>query len=151
MKDFHLRFYNNRWFDRIADLLSIEVSEIVPSTPGAYVLGTSDGTKLVYPWGNSPVFYIGKSDDLRYRLTQHRADILGAIREHDEYYWLPRQQYGAAFGTSVAWYTAKGKQNPNSLEADLINQFYDSYGSIPVANGAWPSGRREPAHGAGDD
>ena len=151
MKDFHLRFYENRWFTDLTDLLQNDIDELVPETPGAYVLGSSDGTKFVYPWGDVPIFYIGKADDLWKRLSDHKLYTLKAIRDHEERYWWPRYQYGAAFGATVAWYSIKGNQNPNSLETDLIDQFYEMYGSIPVANGTWPSGARKPTHGSRDE
>jgi len=68
-------------------------------------------------------------------------NILEAMENYDDLYCWPRCQYGVSFGESLAWY---------SVEADLITSFYDTYGSIPVANEAWPSGLK-PKHGTRDD
>ncbi len=153
MRDFHLRFFiERRWPDGMVESLLDESNSnysSIPEKAASYVLGTSDGTKFTYPWGESPVFYIGQASNLRTRLIQHGKLTLNALENHNEYWW-PRYQYAAAFGCDVAWYTTRGLQNPNRLEADLINAFYESYGSIPVANGTWPSGLR-PKSGTRDD
>ena len=139
MRDFHLRFCLERgWYSGLIDLLNATDDDPrIPVTGGAYVLGTSD-TMLTYPWGSSPIFYIGKARNLRLRLSQHRKNILYAIGNHDEYY-RPRHQYGAALGTNVAWYSRKGPELPHNVEADLVEYFYLSFGSIPVANSQWPN------------
>lgn len=146
MKDFHLRFFEARWFDGFIDLLEDDEEEI-PEASGAYVLGTSDGTKLVYPWGMSPVFYIGKASNLRKRLADHKKFTNQAIRDHEELRFWPRYQYGAAYGIKLAWFTCRGKQRPGNLEASLIDDFYSRYGAIPSANGAWPKGVKKPTKG----
>ena len=141
MRDFHLRFcleyrgWNN---GLIIDLLGDEGEEDKPpETGGAYVIGTA-GTMLIYPWGTSPIFYIGKSANLRQRLIGHRKSMQSAYNNHDEPFW-PRHQYGAAFGAHVAWYSRRGGQNPQNIEAGLITAFYYTFGAIPSANAAWPS------------
>lgn len=152
MRDFHLRFFvDRRWPDGFEERALDEYFDLslIPEHSGAYILGTSDGTKLVCPWGNSPVFYIGQSKNLRKRIKEHLAYTKQVMEEHDGFWW-PRYQYGAAYGVSIAWYSTRGTQNPNKLEADLIDSFYNLYGSIPVANGAWPSGLK-PKHGKRDD
>lgn len=151
MKDFHLRFYKEtRWFTDSVDLLECNLSKIT-DTAGAYVLGATDPTMLVYPWGSSPIYYIGKANNLRKRLSDHKKFTLGARKKHAEVNWWPRYQYGAAFGTTVAWYSVKGQQNPNDLESDLIDNFYDTYGALPAANGKWPKGIKKPTEGTRDD
>ena len=140
MRDFHLRFCRDRgWCHRPIDLLNEEEDEAqrLPKTGGAYVLGTS-ATMLIYPWGTSPIFYIGKAKNLRKRVIQHKGSIQSARVNHDENFW-PRHQYGAAFGTHVAWYSKKGPENPQNVEAYLIEKFYDSFGAIPAANSIWPT------------
>ncbi len=102
------------------------------------MLGTSDGTMLTYPWGSSPVFYIGKAGNLKRRLSTHRNHICGARENHEEVYWWPRYQYGAAFGARCAYYSRTGPENPQNIEASLIRSFYDVFGAIPTANAAWP-------------
>lgn len=150
MRDFNLRFYDTRWPEGIEDLLEDDVIENIPITAGAYVLGSTNGQQLIYPWGSSPIFYIGQSNNLYNRLKDHKNAIIRAMDNHEELNWWPRYQYGAAFGATVAWYSVKGSQNPNSLESNLITNFYQTYGSIPAANGTWPSGLR-PKVGSQDD
>ena len=151
MKDFHLRFFANdnviRWPNGGPFDLMVEKNVFsVPDTGGAYVLGTSDGTMLTYPWGSSPIFYVGRSTSLRQRLEQHRKYIEEARDDHDEAPWWQRYQYGAAFGASCAYYSRHGPEHPQNVEADLINLFYWTFGSIPAANSAWPN-RIEPKRG----
>lgn len=86
--------------------------------------------------------YIGESSNLYRRVNTHKKYILRAMVDHEEEYWWPRYQFGASFGADVVWYSCKGPQNPNRLEADLIDKFYETYGSIPLANGTWSSGLR---------
>ncbi len=145
MKCFHLSFFiNKRQPDGYEeDALENLLSE-VPEHSGAYVLGSSDGVDFVYPWGVSPVFYIGQSKNLRKRIEEHIRYTKQAMEGHDEYFWWPRYQYAAAYGLSVVWYSTRGKQNPNVLEAELVEHFYEMYGSIPIANGAWPTSYRDP-------
>jgi len=150
MKEFNLRFFSERrWPDSLDNLLQMDEDKL-PKTSGVYILGSSDGTNFIYPWGSSPIFYIGQSKNLKKRLLTHKKHISAAIENHDDLYWWPRYQYGASFGASLAWYSVRGTQNPNKLEADLITSFYDTYGSIPVSNGTWPSGLK-PKHGTRDD
>ena len=160
MKDFHLRFartaiadlrkveIESAWYDNadyaIFDLVNGDADDI-PKEAGAYVLGTADGTMLVYPWGMSPIYYVGQTErSLRSYLTgsqSHRANTQGAIDNHlgdDEgAWWYPRYQYGAAFGAHAVWYLA-GEIDPQNVEATLINAFYETYGAIPTANQVWP-------------
>ena len=112
MKSFHLAFHESAWPDTpVIDLINADEADL-PTDAGAYVLGTADGTMLVYPWATSPIFYIGKARNLRLRLFQHKQNILYAIENHDEYY-RPRHQYGAALGAHAAGH-------PNSRIDELL-------------------------------
>ncbi len=153
MRDFHLRFFVDRPYpDGIAELLDTEDEELLwaPDTAGAYVIGASAGTMFTYPWGNSPVFYIGESRDLRKSFAEYRKFILLAKKDRGEQTWWPRYQYGASFGATVAWYSVRGAQFPNKLQYDLLASFYAMNGSIPLGNSSWPSGLR-PVQGRQDD
>ena len=143
MRDFHLRFCLDRdWYDGLIDLFNEDGDEDqLPETGGAYILGTSR-TMLTYPWGSSPIFYIGKAKDLRDRVIQHRKYIVKARDNHDELYFSPRYQYGAAFGAHVAWYSRNGPEDPQNVEAYLIEKFYETFGAIPTANSSWPRRKR---------
>lgn len=155
MRDFHLRFALTTianlglgrdatgWFDNddyaMFDLTNGEVSDL-PNEPGAYVLGTADGTMLVYPWGLSPVYYIGESGNLAARLSAHRKSTQGAINDHDltskhddDHWWHNPYTYGAAFGAQAVWYLA-GDMEPKDIERDLFFCFRRAYGALPVAN-----------------
>jgi hypothetical protein len=84
MRDFHLRFYiENRWFDGLIDLMVDDEIEFLPEKSGAYVIGTSDGTMLTYPWGSSPIFYIAQSSNLYARLSTHKEYIFRAMEDHE--------------------------------------------------------------------
>ena len=104
---------------------------------------------LTYPWGTSPIFYIGKATNLHRRVIQHSKQIQKARDNHDVY-WAPKHQYGGAFGAHVAWNSTKGPQDPQNVEANLIEKFYDAFGAIPTANGTWP-GRIRPKRGRQDE
>lgn len=135
-----LRKSENGWYDHaIFDLLGGDADDI-PKEAGAYVLGTADGTMLVYPWGTSPIYYIGKAEEsttLRLRLIRrHRTGIKNAVNNQGEGKW-PRHRYGAAFGAQAVWYLAADVE-PKEVEATLIKAFCQTYGSVPVANQRWP-------------
>ena len=104
MKTFHLRFTlaERRSADGQIDLVSPNRDETTqaPDGGGAYVLGAVT-TTLIYPWGDSPVFYIGKAARLRRRLRTHRANARKAASEHDKH-WHPRHRYAEAFGAIPA-------------------------------------------------
>lgn len=140
MRDFHLRFcaLKHGWPEPFQsqplDLLDDATLDELPRTEGVYIIGTGDGTMLVYPWGTSPVFYIGRSDQLRRRLRSHRKHTCSAIADHDDRWW-PRYQYGASFGAHVAYYERKDSK---AFEAEIVTDFFYAFGSIPAANSAWP-------------
>ena len=140
MRDLHLRFCldRRRYDGQLIDLLNEEEDEaqLLPKTGGAYVLGTST-TMLTYPWGTSPIFYIGKATNLRVRVTRHKGRIQKARADRGRY-WPPKIQYGTAFGAHVAWYSRRGQEDPQNIEAFLTEKFYGAFGAMPIANGVWP-------------
>lgn len=153
MRDFHLRFFiERRTPDGIEALNDADDKEIqwMPETAGVYALGANDGTLFSYPWGTSPIYYIGQSKELRKQMIEHRKFILQAITGSRERKCWPRYQYGASFGATVAWYSVRGAQFPNKLQTDLLAAFYDLYGSLPLANSTWPSSLR-PVLGSRDE
>ena len=143
MRDYNLRFFQSRWPDEIFELES-EAIEHFAQVPGCYVLGSADGTGFIYPCGRSPVFYIGTSKALRARLLAHRKWIVRARKEHHRQHFAPLHQYGAVFGVDIAVYRKRTSQSIFKLESTLITEFYNIYGFIPVANGAWPKQMRSP-------
>lgn len=138
MKFFHLRFSGNAFDGFLQNILEDKILSI-PDTSGVFVLGTANDTHLIYPWGHSPIFFIGSADNLYKQMQHYREAITAAIENHEKYWCYPRYQYGAAFGSSVAWRSPLNGKSEKHLEADLIYQFYDRFGAIPVANGIWPT------------
>lgn len=140
MKLFHLAFHETEWPDTpVIDLLAAEDADL-PTEPGAYVLGTAGETMLVYPWGTSPIYYIGKAEDLRERLSTHRTYIEGAKNDYWERWWWPRYQYGAAFGASCVWFTSQ-ETSAKALEASLVSEFSSDMARFPSRT---HSGRKLP-------
>ena len=87
MRDFHVRFCLDRsQHDGLIDLLNDEkVEDELPQTGGADVLGTS-ATMLTYPWGTSPIFYVGNG-----RITcaeARRHGITPVPRSHPAYRYM---------------------------------------------------------------
>lgn len=117
-----------------------------PASPGAYVIA-SPNTKFIYPNGNSKVYYIGKSNNLKTRIADHclwfnRLYISHKYQRLEEWYYS-RYQYGAKFGANIYWFTTRGLQDPVDLELKLMSDFYDRYFAIPVGNGAFSFGRKK--------
>ena len=111
------------------------------------MLGTSS-TPLVYPWGTSPVHYVGQSGNLHKRLGLYRSSILEG-RQFGQYCsgnWWPRYQYDIALGVDCCWYSSPHcGRTPKELETQIIKEFHWHIGSIAVANGSWPSREDRPA------
>lgn len=144
MRDYNLRFHRDRWPDEVFDLELVEEKWPYRKSHGCYVLGASDGTQFVYPWGTSPVFYIGMSKQIRGRLKAHLRWINRAHTEHQSRHFLPLHQYGASFGATAAVYRKVTNQSIARFESKLMTDFYGIYGAIPVANGAWPKQMKQP-------
>lgn len=139
MRDFDVRFVQDWPSMNVVDLLTV-APEQLPESGGVYMLGTAN-TPLIYPWGTSPIYYIGQSGNLRERLGSHR-DVIAKGRNFGGYYgnnWWPRYQYAIAFGADCCWFEPKKDNTPANLEAELIQEFYDHIGALPAANGSWPS------------
>jgi hypothetical protein len=114
----------------------------VPEKPGVYIM-LSDHVKYSYPWseyeshGDSQVYYIGQSHNLRERLTLHKSaceDVVRAKKEKPDkdlgYY--RRYEYAAWHGCNIVWLVS---QNPNGKETEIMEEFRRYYGAKPVANG----------------
>ena len=160
MRDYHLRFAvmtdwlleyaeheHGVWYQNpnysMFDLLEGDAGEL-PRAPSAYVIGTADNTSLTYPWGTSPIYYIGQSEDLSKRIGNHAEWARQARDDHSREWWLPSYQYAGAFGGQVVWWLAKEGASQKNLEVALINAFYLAYGAIPAANRNWPNYRPPP-------
>lgn len=136
----HLRFacQDPEWgVPEIVDLIASDPEADIPDKPGAYVIGTGDGTTLTYPWGTSPVFYIGSTVSLRGRLGYHHRSGILSVAENPWQVTEYRFQYGVAFGAHVTWFERGGAGEARQHEAWLLQRFYWSFGSIPTANSRW--------------
>lgn len=113
----------------------------IPLTGGAYILITGGGVKFRYPGGESPVFYIGQSANLRRRLREHNKfanEAAGAPPEERCFYWQ-KYNYAAEFGERYAIVRTWQGLTPKGLEDLLMARFVRRYLAFPVANGsgAW--------------
>lgn len=125
----------------------MDAEEGIPSElggyAGVYVIEATDNFKFPYPKGNSKVIYIGKADDLRARLKQHRhrlnqlIDTDGKYGLADDEPWVSsKYQYMYYHGARVFFYKCLGKQEAKELEARVMWSFYKKYRALPVGNGA---------------
>lgn len=107
----------------------------IPSSSGAYII-YADDKKFSYPKGESSVFYIGMSQNLRQRITTHKK----RTREvNDQQMDWPRYEYAATCNARIIWIKTWQGMTPKSLEDHLLAHFAKKYKSFPVANGvgAW--------------
>ena len=125
MKQFHLQFVGDDWtLMQTFDLFGwLGGATVVPSS-GVYIVGTSNGTMLDYPWGTSPVYYIGQSmtqwtvPDRLHKLKERIGDYLTVDNRN-----YPEAAYGVAFGADVACiHTPDGERT-----IDLIRSLFDSF------------------------
>ena len=110
---------------------------------GVYIIETTDGFKFPYPKGNSKIIYIGKADNLRSRLMQHRLRLQWLDESNGEYGmaddepWVSsKYQYMYYHGAKVYYYKCLGKQEAKGLESRVMWAFYSKYRALPVGNGA---------------
>jgi hypothetical protein len=102
--------------------------------PGAYVLLTTGRPTWAYPWGVSPVFYIGKAKDLRDRLWDHWDGARHAKRSDGDDLYYAVNHYAAAFPTRYITVPTWQRMTPDALEEELFGGFVRGYGARPVAN-----------------
>jgi len=134
--------------DWIGDLLTADQEELRAHVEGAYVLILPDtARKIPYPLRRSRVFYIGKAGEGSDRLSTHQyhtsravADLQANGGRYFEEPWWPRYTWAAGHGGAVVWwFSRRGTQTAGDVEVMLVNAFFSRFGSIPVANGQWPS------------
>ena len=105
--------------------------QILPAESGVYILGTSDGTKLTYPRGNSPVYYIGHDDRLSTTL-RHLKHLIEVQREENYYGALTPCYYAATFGAHCVYFDRLSGRKPSDVVSDLKRSFFDWYGADPI-------------------
>ncbi len=110
---------------------------------GVYIIETTDNFKFPYPAGNSKVIYIGKADELRSRLSQHRHHLnrlnnsKGEWGMAEEEPWVgSKYQYMYDHGDKVYYYKCRGQQEAKEEESRIMWAFYQKYRALPVGNGA---------------
>ena len=110
---------------------------------GVYIIETTDKFKFPYPTGQSSVIYIGKADELRSRLCQHRQRLnrLNNTKgewgmQEDEPWVGSKYQYMYYHGAKVYYFKCRGKQEAKEEEARIMWAFYRKYRALPVGNGA---------------
>lgn len=118
----------------VRDLLSVDLRD-VPQQPGAYILMGASGFSFPYPGGASPVFYLGRTKNLRTRMSTHRRWIRRAKLARQLSVYRPRHEFGAAFGAHFSLVLASGF-TPQQLEDLLMANFAQKFRSLPTANGA---------------
>jgi len=148
IRAFYPDFRPSRGADASFDLRDFEdkdfKSPIKRGDIGIYIISTTDKTKYIYPNGKkSPIIYIGMSDDLLRRLRdEHFHKGLKHLLDDPDFGILeniqiaPRYQYMYYNGSHVDVFKCKGKQESKYLESLIMNQFYHTYRSTPVGNGA---------------
>ncbi len=108
--------------------------------PGIYVIFSRE-QKFIYPNGQSRVIYIGKSDNIRNRMSVHfnaYKRIKSMTKAEKIEYWRSyRYFYMDKFDAGIAWFTTRGTQTSKQLETKIMEFFYDKYLALPVGNGAY--------------
>lgn len=132
-------FCHREPFHYVSSLLELENLNEIKEVKGVYIIAAQQQS-FIYPNGNSKVFYIGKSNNLRRRMKQHKAQALAisetAKKDRGAYWYYPKHQYLSAFGGQVFFFSTRGTQDEQNLESALFASFYDRYHSFPVSNGA---------------
>ena len=147
-KSFFPTFRPSKGPDASFDLFDFQeegfVCPICRGESGIYIISSTDGTKYTYPNGKqSPILYIGKSDDLLRRLKdEHYTKGLKRLLDdpdfgiEDNIQIAPRYQYMYYNGAHVDVFKCRGYQDSKNLESLFLNQFYQKYRALPVGNGA---------------
>lgn len=116
---------------------------------GVYIISATDGTKYTYPNGKqSPIIYIGMSEDLLRRLKdEHFTKGLKRLLDNPDWgldrnlQLASRYQYMYYNGCHVDVFKRRGPQDAKNLESIILNRFYQTYRALPVGNGARSFGR----------
>ena len=112
--------------------------EEIDMNSGVYII-VSKTRKFTYPIKTSPVIYIGKAEHLRERLQRHVKLYKKACdSEVRKYQWIySRYHYMSHGGAEVYIIHTRGLEKAKELESKIIEDFYDTYLSLPIGNGAF--------------
>ena len=109
---------------------------------GVYIIEATDKFKFPYPSGQSSVLYIGKADELRSRLRDHRQ-MLNRLKKDKDYGmgddepWVSsKYQYMHTHGAKVYYFKCRGQQQAKEEESRIMWAFYRKYRALPVGNSA---------------
>lgn len=122
---------------RELDFTSIDDDyESLSEDHGGYVLMAGGRTTWAYPWGRSPVFYIGKAEKstLRDRLWDHWKAAGNAKKSDGDSLWYAVSHYAAEFNPRYVVVPTWQGMTPDSIEKELIGRFVAHYGARPIAN-----------------
>ena len=110
---------------------------------GVYIIEATDRFKFPYPAGQSGVIYIGKAEELRSRLIQHRQRLNRLKKTKGEWGmgvkepWVSsKYQYMFKYGARVYYFKCRRTQEAKEEEAKIMWAFYQMYRALPVGNGA---------------
>ena len=100
----------------------------------------SKSKRYIYPKGESPIIYIGTSNNLRRRLKEHLKSFHIAqqhINEKDIWVYSRYNFMRMSGGFEVYYLRVQGRETAKCLESKVLEDFYDRYGALPVGNGAF--------------
>ena len=113
----------------------------IPEAPGAYILFARSGVRFRYPSGESPIYYIGQSKNLRRRLKVHLKWSLQVKNDQRSLFpkYEAKYEYGGKLGGRYCIVRTWQGLSPKALEDMLMARFAVQYGTFPVANNtsAW--------------
>jgi hypothetical protein len=102
---------------------------------GGYILLAQGRTTWAYPWGRSPVFYIGKSGrSIRERVWEHWDGARHAKASQGDSLYYAVNHYTAEFSPRYVAIPTWQRMTPDSVEEELLGRFVKAYGARPVAN-----------------
>ena len=130
-----LDFLANYKRSDLKDFWKINDHEI-PTLPGVYILVARGNSHFDYPLGKSPVYYIGQSKYLRYRLREHLKYATQARDNRKEPLYWPRYEFAASYGDRYSFVRTRQGLTPRALEEEVIARFAKKYRCFPIANGS---------------
>ncbi len=109
--------------------------ESLPPGAGGYILLAGGRTTWAYPWGQSPVFYIGKSGrSIRERVWEHWDGARHAKKSDGRSLYYAVNHYAAEFSPRYIAVPTWQRMTPDAVEQELLGRFVRDYGARPVAN-----------------
>ena len=129
-----LDFLDNYEPSDLKDFWKINDHEI-PTLPGVYILVARPDSHFDYPLGRSPVYYIGQSKNLRFRLRLHLKHATEARDNRKEPLYWPRYEFAAVYAGRYCFIQTWQGMTARALEEEVLARFARKYHSFPIANG----------------